>query len=134
MHLRRTDRTNIESANAHWALDFEVWDKLYTELPSRQLKVKVKDRTMVRTNDDETKTVLPVALQPALDAAMNAQKSRKNVHPRCFVRPSGTEDAVRIYAESKTQAEADALASEVVAVVKKVCNEFDIRIELRSSM
>jgi len=134
MHLRRTDRTNIQSASSHWALDFEVWDKLYTELPSRQLKVKVKDRTMVQTNDDETKTTMPAALQPALNAAMNAQKSHKNMYPRCFVRPSGTEDAVRIYAESSTQAEADALASEAVAVVKQVCNESGTRIELRSSM
>ena len=29
---------------------------------------------------------------------------------RCFVRPSGTEDVVRVYAEAATQAEADELA------------------------
>ena len=29
---------------------------------------------------------------------------------RCFVRPSGTEDVVRVYAEARTQADADALA------------------------
>ena len=32
---------------------------------------------------------------------------------RAFVRPSGTEDAVRIYAEAKTQEAADELAVEV---------------------
>ena len=29
---------------------------------------------------------------------------------RCFVRPSGTEDVVRVYAEAETQAQADELA------------------------
>ena len=36
---------------------------------------------------------------------------------RAFARPSGTEDAVRVYAEADTQAAADSLAREVAQLV-----------------
>ena len=39
---------------------------------------------------------------------------------RSFVRPSGTEDVVRVYAESTTQDDADQLAYEVGLVVHKL--------------
>jgi phosphoacetylglucosamine mutase len=40
---------------------------------------------------------------------------------RSFVRPSGTEDVVRVYAEAATQEAADALAAAVVALVHARC-------------
>lgn len=40
---------------------------------------------------------------------------------RAFVRPSGTEDVVRIYAEAESQESADALAKAVELVVNKTC-------------
>ncbi len=44
-----------------------------------------------------------------------------NTHTgRAFVRPSGTEDIVRVYAEASTQEAADALATRVGEVVKDV--------------
>jgi phosphoacetylglucosamine mutase len=57
----------------------------------------------------------PPALQAALAAAMAAQGPMS----RCFVRPSGTENVVRIYAEAATQAEADALAAAAEEALKK---------------
>jgi phosphoacetylglucosamine mutase len=41
---------------------------------------------------------------------------------RCFVRPSGTEDVVRIYAEAETQELADLLANAAVAAVNQYVN------------
>lgn len=38
---------------------------------------------------------------------------------RCFVRPSGTEDVVRIYAEAATREEADLLARETHNIILK---------------
>lgn len=43
------------------------WDKLYAELPSRQLKVKVRDRSVVETRDFERVCVAPVGLQQEID-------------------------------------------------------------------
>ena len=54
-------------------------------------------------------------LQAAIDAAV-----ARYPHGRSFVRPSGTEDVVRVYAEAATPATAVALASDVVAVVSIV--------------
>ena len=39
---------------------------------------------------------------------------------RSFVRPSGTEDVVRVYAEADTKENADKLASQVSDIVKEM--------------
>jgi Phosphomannomutase len=115
-----------------WSLP--TWNGLYKDMPSRQGKVRVKDRNVIRTNDNETRAVSPPALQRALDDAMTcmAEKDRRASvdyvddamipRPRAFVRPSGTEDVVRIYAEAATQRDADVLASEAASLVHKLCD------------
>ena len=67
------------------------WDALYEDLPSRQTKLAVADRAVVVTTDDETRVTAPAALQPELDAL-----AARFGNGRCFVRPSGTEDVVRV--------------------------------------
>ena len=39
---------------------------------------------------------------------------------RCFVRPSGTEDVVRVYAEASTQDEANALADDCIKAINEI--------------
>lgn len=105
--------------------DLSTWAQLYSDLPSKQAKVKVADRTVILTNDNETAATAPEALQTALQSAMDAMASQENAgngpKPRCFVRPSGTEDAVRVYAESNSQRGADSLASEAMMLIYKLC-------------
>jgi phosphoacetylglucosamine mutase len=105
--------------------DLNTWAQLYSDMPSRQAKVKVADRTVITTNDNETAAVAPEALQKALQSAMDAMAAEENrsdgPKPRCFVRPSGTEDAVRVYAEANTQNGADSLASEAMMLIYKLC-------------
>lgn len=81
------------------------FDGLYEDYPSRQTKLKVADRNAIQCNDNETETTQPPGLQPALN-----NLSEQYEGGRCFVRPSGTEDVVRVYAEAETQAQADELA------------------------
>lgn len=81
------------------------WDHTYKDLPNRQRKVTVKDRTVIQTTDAERKVIAPVGLQDAIDKLVLEVKDG-----RSFVRPSGTEDIVRVYAEGDTQDNADALA------------------------
>ena len=105
--------------------DLQRWGGLYNDMPSRQCKIKVKDRSIISTNSNETKTLSPKSLQPALDAAMesmNSISSNSLSRARTFIRPSGTEDAVRIYAEAQTQDEADLLATEAATLVYKLCD------------
>lgn len=84
------------------------WNELYHDLPSRQLKVKVVDRTAVVTGNAETVVLQPAGIQEAIN--VETAKFRQG---RCFIRPSGTEDVIRVYAEAATQEEADSLANSV---------------------
>ena len=85
-----------------------AWGALYNELPSRQLKQRVASRALLEPNATETRLVAPAALQSKVDALAASHNSG-----RAFVRPSGTEDVVRVYAEAATRRDADALALEV---------------------
>lgn len=71
---------------------------------------------MIRTNENETRCVEPPSLQPALDAAM-----KDVTGSRCFVRPSGTENVVRVYAEALTPKDADALATKAAQLIHTLC-------------
>lgn len=96
-----------------WSL--QNWCDLYTDLPSKQLKVKVKDRTSIVTTDAEQKVCQPSGLQELIDwEVINYSQGR------CFVRPSGTEDVVRVYAEASTVEAADSLGKSVAQLVEGI--------------
>jgi len=96
-----------------WGVD--EWDAVYADLPSRQAKLPVADRSRVVTVEDESRLVAPVELQAAIDRLVAARRNG-----RAFVRPSGTEDVVRVYAEADTVEAADALCAEVVKVTHEL--------------
>lgn len=85
--------------------NLQNWIEMYTELYSRQTKVPSTNKGMIKCSEDETTVIHPKELQDDLNAYMAAIP-----FGRCFVRPSGTEDYIRIYAEAKTQEDADKLA------------------------
>lgn len=91
------------------------WEGIYADLPSRQLVVRVPDRTLVKTTDAERRVASPPELQAAVDAAL-----RGVPRGRAFVRPSGTEDIVRVYAEAATPEATEALAASVADAVRAV--------------
>jgi phosphoacetylglucosamine mutase len=95
------------------------WNAIYTDLPSRQLKIQVKDRSIVKVNDNETLCLEPLQVQSELDKAM------QQYHGRAFVRPSGTEDVVRVYAEAPTRQAADELADRAAQIVRELCAGVD---------
>lgn len=97
--------------NKSWT-ELTQWNAKYTDLPSRQEKVKVSNRNMFKTIKADTELSEPAALQ----ASVNEQVA-KYKHGRCFVRPSGTEDIVRVYAEADTQENTDKLAYTVAGIV-----------------
>jgi phosphoacetylglucosamine mutase len=97
----------------NWSL--ADWSLLYTDLPSRMTKVLVKDRSVIETANAERTCVKPAGLQEAIDKLV-AQVP----NGRSFVRPSGTEDVVRVYAEATTQEAADDLAREVGKAVSQL--------------
>ncbi|KAF8379129.1 hypothetical protein HHK36_028558 [Tetracentron sinense] len=98
----------VEAILRHMGWSIQKWSELYQDLPSRQLKVKVADRTAVITANAETVVVKPPGLQEAINA-----ETAKYPQGRSFIRPSGTEDVIRVYAEASTQESADSLAKSV---------------------
>ncbi|XP_020773433.2 phosphoacetylglucosamine mutase [Boleophthalmus pectinirostris] len=110
-----SDMLLIEAILAIKGMTVQQWDAIYTDLPNRQLKVKVADRRVIDTTDAERRVVSPAGLQDAIDALVN-----KYSLARSFVRPSGTEDVVRVYAEADTQESTDTLAHEVSLAVYRL--------------
>ncbi|CAH2059340.1 unnamed protein product, partial [Iphiclides podalirius] len=88
------------------------WMAAYTDLPCRQLKVTVQDRNAISTADAERVCTAPEGLQGRI-----VELAGRYADGRSFVRPSGTEDVVRVYAEAATQQDADKLAAEVAQAV-----------------
>lgn len=89
------------------------WDKSYTDLSNRLIKVIVPDRLIFKTTNAERTLVEPIGLQGKIDALVANYKQG-----RSFVRASGTEDAVRVYAEAETSEGAEELSKLVGELVK----------------
>ncbi|CAD0205498.1 unnamed protein product [Chrysodeixis includens] len=101
------------------------WLASYQDLPCRQLKVTVQDRNAISTTDAERQCTSPEGLQSRINELVTTYKDG-----RAFVRPSGTEDVVRVYAEADTQLNADKLAAEVAQAVFELAGGVGARPEL----
>lgn len=88
------------------------WEQSYTDLPNKQIKVKVADRNIITTTDAERQCVTPIGLQDEINKVV-----AKYSQGRSFIRPSGTEDIVRVYAECENPADVEKLATEVSQLV-----------------
>ncbi|XP_072934714.1 phosphoacetylglucosamine mutase [Epargyreus clarus] len=101
------------------------WMAAYDDLPCRQLKVTVQDRNAISTTDAERQCTAPEGLQTRIDELVSHYTSG-----RAFVRPSGTEDVVRVYSEADTQENADKLAAEVAQAVFDLAGGVGTRAEI----
>ncbi|KAF4626515.1 hypothetical protein G7Y89_g11642 [Cudoniella acicularis] len=109
-----SDMLLVETILAHKSWTPKEWDLTYTDLPNRLVRVEVGNRNIFKTTDAERKLVEPQGVQAQIDALVAKFKDG-----RSFARASGTEDAVRVYAEAATRSEADDLANKVSVVVKQ---------------
>ncbi|KPL94551.1 phosphoacetylglucosamine mutase-like protein [Sarcoptes scabiei] len=103
-----SDMLVVEAILENLNLTMDEWDSFYTDLPNKLLKVAVKDRSIITTTDAERRCLSPANLQNAIDKAV---KEVDPINGRSFIRPSGTEDIVRIYAEASTEEQANRLAN-----------------------
>jgi len=95
-------------------ISIQQWHSMYTDLPNLTTKVSVQDRSILETNHDDSRLIQPARLQAAIDQALLSFPSTST---RAFVRPSGTEDVVRVYAEAPTLSETRALNLTVAQAV-----------------
>lgn len=108
-----SDMLLVEVILAHKGWSPKEWVSTYTDIPSRLVRVEVADRSIFKAYDAERKLESP----PGLQAQIDTLQARYN-KGRSFARASGTEDAVRVYAEAATRSEADDLATRVSNAVQ----------------
>ncbi|KAI9783567.1 MAG: Phosphoacetylglucosamine Mutase [Geoglossum umbratile] len=109
-----SDLLLVEVILAHKTWGPKEWDSTYTDIPNRLVRVEVPDRNRFKAVDAERRLEEPKGVQELINALVSKYKQG-----RSFARASGTEDAVRVYAEAATRGEADDLASKVASVVQK---------------
>ena len=111
-----SDMLLVEAVLAHKGWTCNDWYQTYSDLPNRLARVEVHDRNAFQTVEGtaERKLAKPQYVQKEIDELV-----KKYTDARSFVRASGTEDAVRVYAEARTKAEAEDLAKSVSEIVRK---------------
>lgn len=75
-------------------MSIDEWIQLYDERCSCNMIVRVEDKSVIKTVDCDREVEQPTALRVAI-STISSEKGC-----RAFVRPSGTEDVVRVYAEA----------------------------------
>lgn len=109
-----SDLLFAEVVLAHKQWTMENWQNTYIDLPNYLKRVEVADRRIFKTTDAERRLVEPKGLQEEIDKLVGMY-----IKGRSFVRASGTEDAVRVYAEAQSKVEAGKLAGQVEGLVKQ---------------
>lgn len=92
-----SDMLLTEAILSDMKLTVEEWDKFYVDLPNIQSKLVVKDKSIFKSTNADRQLDSPAPLQKFIDEQLVGK-----THGRCFVRPSGTEDIVRVYSEAES--------------------------------
>lgn len=101
-------------------MTFQDWATLYVDRPCKQIKVTVAHPGRITNTPDERRALSPAGMQDEIDAAVSLALSRCEA-ARAFVRPSGTEAVVRVYAEATDPLVCDSLSAEVAKIVEAYC-------------
>lgn len=86
---------------------------LYKELPSKNEKMTIKDKSIFIPNEDESRLTNPLSVQNEIDSIVS-----KYSKARCFIRPSGTEDVVRLYAEAEKESDVTSILQHMSSILK----------------
>lgn len=95
---------------------FRDWVAEYEERFVANCVVDVRDKGVVRTEDMDRRVEEPKELGVRIEAIVGSGGTR------AFVRPSGTEDVVRVFAEGGSQEVADGAMVEVARAVFDTCD------------
>lgn len=92
------------------------WYRIYADRPNTLVSQEVKDRSIFKTINAGLECIEPKGLQDKIDTHV----AKYGSGARCFVRPSGTENLVRIYAEAMDQKSSGELAHDVIEELSKI--------------
>jgi len=91
------------------------WYNIYTPFVNRQTKISVENKSDYLTNNNETRLIKPDGLQDKIDQTIN-DFGKSGFYIRAFVRPSGTENILRLYVES----DSSTMVDEVTRAIKEI--------------
>lgn len=109
----------VETILRHYDWDVRKWYSLYQDRPNSLIQIKITDRSLIKTTNAGRTCTEPKTLQPVIDSMV----AEFGLEARCFVRASGTENVVRVYAEADCQELAERLARKVGDEVTRQCNK-----------
>lgn len=89
----------------------DEWVSMYTDYPSKQTKLHVS-RSKFKTINADRICLEPHGLQTSINQIISNHKNA-----RAFVRPSGTEDVVRLYVEALSTEEVDTITHQIAQEV-----------------
>lgn len=92
---------------------FDDWIDMYTDKPCKQLKLYI-DKYDFQTSHFGTRCISPDGLQADLDEVIKTYCAS-----RAFLRPSGTEDVVRLYAECSNEGDLEEFVDDIVTLVNR---------------
>ena len=90
--------------------------KLYADLPSKVISVAVSYPKRFKCNSDESELVEPKRLADMVHVLTKMKPNQAG--SRAFIRPAGTDDVLRIYAEAKTEGEIGPIVNEIEDEIK----------------
>jgi phosphoacetylglucosamine mutase len=110
-----SDMLLVEVILAQKEYSVKEWNATYEDMPNRLIKVLVPDKSDYATvpGTAERKLERPAGMQEKIDVLV--EKYRDG---RCFVRASGTEDAVRVYGEASAAYDVDDMLRNVEQLIK----------------
>lgn len=108
-------------------ININKWDNVYTNFYSKQYKLYVNDKSVIKNNYDETKVIKPNNFQSEFDKIISKYKNHfigdQYIHyVRSFVRPSGTENCLRLYIES----DIPCIVDDIYRDIKSFISELDL--------
>ena len=90
----------------------DVYD-FYNEIPYKIVDIKMKYNKFI-TNEDDSKIIEPKNMQIIID-----ELSNKYANSKIYVRPTGTEDFLRVYVESETDDNCEKIIEELSKRLKE---------------
>jgi phosphoacetylglucosamine mutase len=96
------------------------WSNLFIKYPNILSIINVKDRSIFVVDEKETTLIEPKFIQTNIDQILNSF----DIKCRAFVRPSGTEDLLRLYVEvqSNSNNELTLITNEIIKNIKNQYN------------
>ena len=96
---------------------FSLTDLTFEDFPSKHTKLAVSpyyNRDDFVLNDDETKVISPPSVQTIIDDILAPYPYQTT---RAFLRPSGTEDVLRLYVEAATEEDVETITTKLTALI-----------------